>query len=219
MKNARTGLLGGSFNPPHIGHLRLCIELLEQAELDTIQLIPAHIPPHKKVDNILPFDMRCAMLEAAIQDHPELSVNRMERERTGPSFTFDTLQTSIDRSPDTNFTFILGDNDLLTMEKWYKGKEIGMLCDLTVAGRSGADPAELDIFINSFWNVKRHNTGRWDILNGGTVRYFSVPILDISSSMIRSRWLSGKKIDWLVPQTVKVYLESYSQEIRKTWQA
>ncbi|MFP4128737.1 MAG: nicotinate-nicotinamide nucleotide adenylyltransferase, partial [Desulfonatronovibrio sp.] len=86
------GLLGGSFNPLHIGHLRVCAEMLEQAGLDQVELVPTHIPPHKHIDYILPFDLRRAMLESSVKDYAKIRVNPLESKRSGPSYTYDTLQ-------------------------------------------------------------------------------------------------------------------------------
>ncbi len=215
--NHKTGLLGGSFNPLHIGHLRLCVEMFEQAGLDRVQLVPAHIPPHKNIRNILPFDMRCTMIESAIEDFPGISVNRLEKERPGPSYTYDTLQTMISDNPGVQFFFIMGDNDLLTMPQWYKGREIAFLTDLIIAGREEGYERELDDFISGFWNVQKPAEGLWRIHQGKMIRFFSMPRLDVSSSMIRSRWMAGKSIQWLVPGQVMKFMDLYGDEIARVW--
>ncbi len=217
IKSSRIGILGGSFNPLHIGHLRLCMEMLEQGELDNVQLVPAYSPPHKDLKNILPFNMRCAMIESAITDSAQVNINRLEKERPGPSYTFDTLQTLTSNNPDAHFFFIMGDNDLLTMPKWYRGREIAFISDLIIAGREGGNVKMLDEFISRFWDVQKQAEGLWLVNQGKKIRYFSVPRLDVSSSMIRSRWLAGKSIKWLVPDQVKKYLDLYEDETGKVW--
>ena len=214
---SKTGLLGGSFNPLHIGHLRLCVEIMERTDLDTVQLVPAYVPPHKDISDILPFDMRCSMLGSAVENTPGISVNTLEKERSGPSYTFDTLKTLISDHPRNRFYFIMGDNDLLTLPKWYRGRDIALLCDLIIAGREGESLRELDDFITGFWNVRKADDGLWMVGGGKSIRHISMPRLDVSSSMIRSRWLAGKNIRWLVPDPVKDYLDLYREEIQRVW--
>ncbi len=213
----RTGLLGGSFNPLHIGHLRLCVEILEQTSLNRVQIVPAYIPPHKDIKTILPFETRSAMIEASIENFSGISVNYLEKERSGPSFTFDTLQTLTRENPDEQFVFIMGDSDLLSMPKWYKGREIGYLSDLIVVSREGDDGKTLDDFISSFWDAQKQAKGMWQINQGRQISYLSVPRIDVSSSMIRSRWLAGKSVQWLVPDQVKNYLDLNEDKISRFW--
>ncbi|WP_161635950.1 nicotinate (nicotinamide) nucleotide adenylyltransferase [Desulfonatronovibrio hydrogenovorans] len=211
------GLLGGSFNPLHLGHLRLCAEAIEQAGLDQIQLIPAHIPPHKELRHILPFEMRCAMMEASLGGISRIRVNKLEKDRPGPSYTYDTLQGVVRDHPEADFSFIMGDNDLLTMPKWHNGKQIAFQCDLIVAGRQGCGVKKLDQFITSFWDAQRLEKNQWVVSRGKKIRYIVIPKMEISSSMVRSRWLEGRIIDWLVPEPVKVFLNLYSSEVKKFW--
>jgi nicotinate-nucleotide adenylyltransferase len=214
----KIGLLGGSFNPLHVGHLRLCIEVMERCSLDHVQFIPAYIPPHKDLKNILPFEMRCSMIESSIRGLSTISLNRMEKERPGPSYTYDTLQTLMDNDPCSRFFFIMGGNDLLTMTKWYKGREIGLLSDIIVAGREGQGLESADDFISGFWGAQRREHGQWLVPGGGHIQYISIPRLDISSSVIRTRWLAGKNVQWLVPEAARAYLELYADEVENIWQ-
>lgn len=217
-RGLKTGLLGGSFNPLHVGHLRLCVEVMERCSLDHIQLIPAYKPPHKDLQNILPFDMRCSMIESSIRDLAAISLNRMEKERPGPSYTYDTLQTLMENDPCSRFFFIMGGNDLLTMPKWYKGHEIGLMSDIIVAGREGQGLESAEEFISGFWGAESMEQGRWLIPRGGHIQYIPIPRLDISSSVIRARWMAGKNIQWLVPEGVRAFLESYADEVKNIWQ-
>ncbi|MFP4108806.1 MAG: nicotinate (nicotinamide) nucleotide adenylyltransferase [Desulfonatronovibrio sp.] len=212
------GLLGGSFNPLHIGHLRVCAEMLEQAGLDHVELIPTHIPPHKDIKDILPFDLRLAMLESSVKDFAKIRVNPLESKRSGPSYTYDTLQILVRDNPEKSYFFIMGDRDLLTMPKWHMGREIALLSNLLVVGRQGEDDREVDDFISGFWDVETRSKDFWQIHQGKQIRYLSVPRIDISSSMLRSRWLSGKSIDWLVPPEVAKYLDMYKEEVMNVWQ-
>lgn len=215
----KVGLLGGSFNPLHIGHLRLCIEMLEQAELDEVQLVPAFMPPHKNISNILPFEMRCSIIEQAIENVPGVTLNRLEKERSGPSYTFDMLNSFMSENPDANPAFIMGDNDLLTIPKWYKGFEIPRICELLVVGREGCGMDQVNDFILNFWPSQRVGNMEWAIEKGKGVRYFSVPRLDLSSSLVRTRWLEGRSIHWLVPSSGVRILHHFSREVEQIWKS
>ncbi|RQD56950.1 MAG: nicotinate (nicotinamide) nucleotide adenylyltransferase [Desulfonatronovibrio sp. MSAO_Bac4] len=213
----KIGLLGGSFNPLHIGHLRLCVEMLEQAGLDEVQLVPAYNPPHKNISNILPFEMRCSIIEQAIENSPGISLNRLEKKRTGPSYTYDMLSNFKMENPDSSPAFIMGDNDLLTMPHWYRGAEILRLSDLLIVGREGCGMDQVHDFILNFWPAHQKGKTSWSIEGGNDIRYFSVPRLDLSSSLVRSRWLESKCIDWLMPPSGVRILNHFFNEIESTW--
>lgn len=215
----KIGLLGGSFNPLHIGHLRLSIEILEQAELDEVQLVPAYIPPHKNITDILPFEMRCSIIEESIEDSPGISLNRLERKRTGPSYTYDMLNSFKVENPELSPAFIMGDNDLLTMPHWYRCHEIPQLSELLIVGRDGCDMNQVNDFILNFWPAQKVGDSSWSIEGGKGIRYFSVPRLDVSSTLIRSRWLEGMSIDWLVPVSGVKILHHFSKEVEQIWKS
>ena len=215
-KTPRIGLLGGSFNPVHIGHLRLCLEMLEQAGLDRVELVPAYIPPHKDPAGILPFEMRVRMLQSCIEGIGGLKINLMEQDRPGPSYTLDTLKTYMHANPGHEVNFILGDTDLFTLPKWHHGRDIAYLSNLLVIGREGGQSG-VEAFIREFLRISRQEGNCWELENGRRISFYCVPRLDISSSMIRSRWLDRKSIDWLVPSRVRDMLESSSGEVRSVW--
>ena len=216
-KTPRIGLLGGSFNPVHIGHLRLCLEMLEQAGLDRVELVPAYIPPHKDPAGILPFGMRLRMLQESIDGVAGLEVNPLEQDRPGPSYTLDTLKAYRSEYPEYELNFILGDRDLFTLPKWHRGQEIARLSNLLVIGRQGGH-SQVGVFASRFWKVSQHKESCWELENGRRISFYSVPRLEISSSMIRSRWLAGQSIDWLVPFGVRDILTGSSGEVRTVWE-
>ena len=136
---AGRAILGGSFNPPHVGHLRLAIEAAEALSslTDGVDLIPCAVPPHKAMTGMLPFDLRARMLEASIADLPFLRCNRLEGQRQGPSYTWDTLLAYREAAPDTELYFILGSPDFALLPTWHRGLElpacvISLLCRATV---------------------------------------------------------------------------------------
>ena len=135
------GILGGSFNPVHIGHLRLALEVLEApvAALEYVELLPCAEPPHKPREGILPFELRSALLEVAGRRIPRLRVNRLEGMRSGPSYTWDTLTAYAAQYPGQRPVFILGGEDFATLPQWFRGLELPQLADFVVVPRAGTE--------------------------------------------------------------------------------
>src|SRR5512142_198557 len=131
----RLGILGGTFNPVHVGHMRLALEMAEALSLDRVEFIPAARPPHKPDEGMLPFDLRAQLLSLSIDGASGLAVNLMEAERPGPSYTWDTLVELSRQRPDTDLYFIMGASDLLNLHLWRRGPELGQLANLAVSNR------------------------------------------------------------------------------------
>ena len=113
----KIGILGGSFNPVHTGHVRMAVEALEQVGLDRVDLMPAKEPPHKGSEGLLPFAVRLEMVERAVEAIPGLGANPVEGDRPGPSFTCDTLTCFRTEQPQNDFYFILGASTFLELPK------------------------------------------------------------------------------------------------------
>lgn len=201
-------ILGGSFNPVHIGHLRLAIEVYENLKMARVDLVPAFFPPHKQNQDMLPFDLRVDMLKAAVDGIPGLAVNALEGERPGPSYTWDTLGLYAERNPGVPLYFILSLQDLATLPFWHNGREIVNRAFLLVAPRSGEGEAEFRAVVSDIWGgyyaapplpgclaacTVRALTG------GGNIALLKWEALNISSSAIRLRRRSGADIHFLVP--------------------
>jgi nicotinate-nucleotide adenylyltransferase len=186
------GVLGGTFNPPHAGHLLCASEAADQLGLERVLLVPAARPPHKEVAAEPGPEVRAALCEAAVAGDPRLGVSRMELERPGPSFTVDTLRELHARTPESELTFIVGGDMAVNLPSWREPAAILELARLGVAERSGV--------------------GRRDILErlrghlgedvGERVRFFDMPRIDVSSSDIRRRVAEGRSIRYLVPAEV-----------------
>ena len=212
----RIGLLGGTFNPVHIGHLRLALEVREKMELAEVHLVPAYIPPHKG-RNVLPFEWRVEMLEQSIQGLDGLKINLMEKERSELSYTYVTLKRFLDQNPDVTLYFILGSMDFLTVPQWFKGKKLPCLANFVVVDRQGQGEDEIDEFVTSFWPAHKITSGEWSIEGGKRIYFFSLPRLDISSSLVRRKWLKQEKITFLVPEAVECFLLKKMQQAKKYW--
>ncbi|WP_461209124.1 nicotinate (nicotinamide) nucleotide adenylyltransferase [Desulfocurvus sp. DL9XJH121] len=216
----KVGILGGCFNPLHVGHLRLALETREDLGLDRVELMPAATPPHKPGEPMLPFALRADLCEAAIRGLDSLAVNRMEAERPGPSYTVDTLRGLADRHPDWELAFILGAEDLRALPGWKRGLEIPGLADLAVAARGRDGLAEVRALVADLWpGASARGDAAWDLPGGGRVRWVRARRMDVSSSDVRERWLSGRTLRGLVPECVERMLGEHALEARAAWGA
>jgi nicotinate-nucleotide adenylyltransferase len=179
-----TGLLGGTFDPPHLGHLALAQEAALRFDLDRVVFIPSRLPPHKRPDGITPFEHRIEMVRLAVAGNPSFEVADMEPNR-GPSFTIRLLERARGLYPDP--VFIIGLDSLIELPTW---RDYPAFLDLAafVAGiRPGFDPSE----------VPQELLAR--------VRLFDMPGLWISSSSIRERFARGTGTRYLTPEPVREY--------------
>lgn len=210
-------ILGGSFNPVHIGHLRLAIEVYENLQVQRVDLVPAFFPPHKREADMLPFALRVEMLQAAVNGIAGLTVNALEGERPGPSYTWDTLGLYAENNPGTPLSFILSMQDLATLPFWRNGPEIVNRASLLVAPRAGENEAEFQAVVSDIWGecavlpppagcvaayTVRTLTGK------GSVALLKWSVLNISSSAIRLRRQVGADIRFLVPEAVLQIMDS-----------
>ena len=139
--HARIGILGGTFNPPHLGHLELARHARDELGLAEVWLVPARLAPHKAGarDQDPGPEHRLAMCRLAVAGEPRLSVSEIELEREGPSYTVDTLISIHDQHPDVQPTLILGADVAATLPSWQRPAELLELADLAVALRPGSD--------------------------------------------------------------------------------
>ncbi len=187
---ARLGVVGGTFDPVHLGHLVLAETAREQARLDTVLFVPAGQPWRKTGRQIAPADDRLAMLRLATADNPVFSVSTIETERPGPSYTADTLSELQEQRPGAELFFIAGEDALLDLPHWRKPERICRLATLLVARRQmegGAPepPAALP---------------------DARVTWLEMPLLQISASQVRSRVAAGLSVRYLVPDPVATYI-------------
>jgi nicotinate-nucleotide adenylyltransferase len=190
----RLGLLGGTFNPPHIGHLVCAQEALAQLELERVLLVPVHEPPHKPIVDEPGVERRVEMCERAVAGEERMAVSRVDADVPGPSFTVDTLRRLHAERPGDELTFIVGGDMALSLPAWRAPDAILELAELGVAERHGARPADIE--------------ERVAVVRGGSerVRFFEMPRLDVSSSLIRRLVAAGRPIRYLVPDGVAEYI-------------
>ena len=192
---ARVGLLGGTFNPPHLGHLVCAQEAHVALELDRVLLVPVGVAPHKAVEVEPGAAHRVAMCEAAVVGDERLGVSRADAERDGPSYTVDLLRALHDEAPDDELTFVVGGDMAHSLPTWREPEVVLQLAELAVAEREGVRRADI--------------AERLAALAGAAerVRFFDMPRIDVSSSLIRRRVAAGRPVRYLVPDAVAGYIE------------
>jgi nicotinate-nucleotide adenylyltransferase len=203
LTTARTsiGLLGGTFDPIHLGHLALARAARSSLGLDEIVFVPAARPPHKVGRPISPAADRLAMVELAVGDEPATSVSRLELDRSGPSYTVDTVVALLDEAPrsgrEIDVTVILSAESFADLPDWHAAERLVDLATIAVAPRPGhplPDPTAMAAKLPGL-------VGRLAVIQA------TLP--NISASKIRSLVAAGRPIDHLVPPPVAAYIERH----------
>jgi nicotinate-nucleotide adenylyltransferase len=182
------GILGGSFNPPHIGHLIIASDACAQLGLERALFVPAAAPPHKHVADGVPGEVRLEMARLAVADDPRFAVSSIEIDR-GLRYTIDTVRALQEAHPGHRLEFILGSDSLLQLATWHRPQAILDVCRLAVAFRPGDDRAAVAV-ARSRWGDER-------------VMLLDNVGIDVSSSRVRERVRRGETIRYLVPLAVE----------------
>ena len=141
MPREQIGLFGGTFDPPHLGHLILASEAYSQLGLDRLLWVLTPDPPHKQEQIITPVEHRLAMVNLAIQDNPKFELSRVELDRPGPHYTLDTVESIAEKYPEADITPIIGGDSLRDLPTWHKPKELLYACHwVGVMRRPGEEP-------------------------------------------------------------------------------
>jgi len=196
----RIGILGGSFNPPHCGHLLLAQSALEARALERVYFLPSNLPPHKQSGRLAPAADRLAMARLATADNPAFAVADDEIRRGGVSYAVETLRACRDRDPDAPPpVFIIGLDSLRELYLWRDVPSLLNLCDFLPLERPGYDrpPLAADLRLPPPWGQRLLAA----ILPGRRC--------DISSSEIRQRVAEGRSIRYLVPEAVARYIAAH----------
>jgi nicotinate-nucleotide adenylyltransferase len=192
----RVGILGGTFNPPHLGHLIAAQEAYRELDLDQVMLIPAGIPPHKPVDDEPGPEHRLELCRLAVGDDERFAVSDLELRRNGPSFTVDTLKLLRSQSPSDDLYLILGGDIAAGLPKWHEPEQVLELATVAIAKRRGTAKAAVD---DALAQLK----------GGERARFFQMPRIEISSTMVRRRVRAGQPIRYFVPDGVMHYIERH----------
>jgi nicotinate-nucleotide adenylyltransferase len=191
----RLGLLGGTFNPPHLGHLVCAQEACAQLGLEHVLWMPVYSPPHKDVPDDPGVEVRVELCRRAVAGDERFSVSRIEADVPGRSYTVDTLRRLHESRPEDDLTFIMGGDMAHALPTWHQPEAVLALATLAVAERSGVGRAD----------IMEHLAG---LAGADRIRFFDMPRLDISSSEIRRRVATGRPIRYLVPDGVAAYISS-----------
>lgn len=194
----RLGLFGGSFDPPHWGHLLLAEQCREQCALDEVWLLPSGSPPHKAANGMTPGPQRAEMAELAFAGCPAFSVNRMEQKREGTTYTVDTLEMLNQEDPSRELFFLIGADSLNDFPEWREPARILDLATVVCVNRGDRPLPDAHRLIEV---VGANRAAR--------VRHVSIPGIDLSSSDIRRRVREGKSIRFMVPRAIEAYIAEH----------
>jgi nicotinate-nucleotide adenylyltransferase len=192
----RIGIFGGTFNPPHVGHLVCAQEAYLQLSLDQVMLIPARIPPHKPIEDEPGPEHRLELCRRAIEGDTRFGVSDLEVRRSGPSYTVDTLRELHSQAPDNELFLIVGGDVAAGLAQWREPEEVLSLATLAVAKRRGTARATVDRALHG-------------LPGGERAQFFPMPRIGVSSTMIRRRVRLGQPIRYIVPNEVASYIEEH----------
>lgn len=194
----KIGIMGGTFNPIHYGHLALANTAYNQFGLDTVWVMPSKVPPHKQHVELISANHRIEMIKAALHGEPFLQLSLFEMHRSGYTYTYDTLQKLHERYPNTQFYFIMGGDSLRSFDSWRKPDVIAKLCILLVANRGLVVSEELS---EQMARVTDQFQAQIGLLN--------IPRMSVSSSEIRRRIADGEAVRELIPPAVEHYIRTH----------
>ena len=192
----RIGVLGGTFDPVHYGHLLVAETCREQLGLNEVRFIPAAVPPHKLDERITDGHARADMLKLAVSGYPEFIVDRRELKRTGPSFTVDTLTELHGEFPGAEIFFLMGADSLRDLLTWRDPSRIAQLATLVACNRPGLPP------------ILPSQTVDWvgeEI--APRVISIQIPGTDLSATELRQRVRSGRSLRFRTPRAVEAYIQ------------
>ena len=194
VRRRRVGVLGGSFNPPHLGHLVIASEACYQLGLERVVFVPAADPPHKTVADATPAAVRVEMARLAIAGDERFTVSTVELDR-GLKYTVDMLRALAEEYAGAELVFIMGSDSLLQFETWHEPQAILELCRLAVAVRPGDEERRLDAVAAGL--------GRRRAL------VLRTPLIAVSSTDLRGRVRMGMPLTYLVPRAVEEYVRRH----------
>lgn len=199
----RLAFFGGSFDPPHLGHLGVALAAAASGRTDRVLFVPAYLPPHKRERRRAPYRDRLAMVRLLIAGHPELEASDIEgRLRLVPSYTIDVLAALKQERPGTGLQLLIGGDSLLTLHEWHRAAELAEFYEILTYPRPGAEPT-FDELVR-FWPPESARKLAAGILPGS--------FFEISSTNIRNSMAKAEKEDHInneVPETVEEYIRHH----------
>jgi nicotinate-nucleotide adenylyltransferase len=200
----RLGIFGGTFNPPHLGHLVCAQEAYGELTLDRVLLIPTRIPPHKSVEHEPGPEHRLELCRLAVAGDERFAVSDLELQRDGPSYTVDTLRMLSTQTPQDELVLILGGDIAAGLTEWHEPEQVLELATVAIAERRGTSRDAVDATLA-------------ELRGGDRARFFAMPRIEVSSTMLRRRVGAGEPLRYFVPDQVEEYIQRhglYSQQER-----
>jgi nicotinate-nucleotide adenylyltransferase len=191
----RVGILGGAFNPPHIGHLVCAQEALVQLELDRVLFVPVGVAPHREIEHDPGAEVRLEMVALVVAEDERFETSRVELDREGPSYTSDTLEQLAKESKEDELFLILGGDQAAALGTWHEPENVLERATVVVFERFSWGRNAIMIKIGRLPGARR-------------VRYLDMPLIQVSSSSIRRRVREGAPIRYLVPDKVADYIQT-----------
>ena len=179
----KIGILGGTFNPPHLGHLIMANEVCDALSLDEVRLMPTAIPPHKELEDTASPNQRLAMTELAVFGNSRLSTSNEEVNFGGISYTVDTIKRLRIQEPESEFYFVIGGDMVDSLHTWHKIDELITLVQFVGVGRVGAK-----------------------MQTNYPVHVVESPLIDVSSTLLRKKYHDHHTTTYLVPEAVDRYI-------------
>lgn len=212
MGSSRIGILGGSFDPVHVGHLHSAEEVREALDLDLVYFVPANQPPHKPGRRLAPGSARLAMVELAVADNPAFRASAIEIERGGVSYSVDTLRSFATQEPRAALFFVVGIDAYREIQTWKDAAQIFELASVVVTSRP---PQPADSSIEDLPVAAREAfcydppTLSYRHRIGTTLRFLPITGFDVSATVIRERIRQRRSIRYLVPPAVERYIRDH----------
>jgi nicotinate-nucleotide adenylyltransferase len=212
-RGLKVGIFGGTFNPIHLGHLRSAEEIRETFALDHIYFIPAARPPHRGDETLVSAPHRLRMVELAIAENPFFRTSAVELERTGPSYSVDTIRHFLHEFASASVFFVVGLDAFREIHTWKDYASIPALCHLIVTSRPGVPTPPQEHLIpvalqpalcyDSSLSMYRHTSGH-------TLVFHEIQGLQISASQVRAILRQRRSIRYLVPSAVAAYIADHA---------
>jgi nicotinate-nucleotide adenylyltransferase len=191
----RIGIFGGTFDPPHLGHLILASEAQDQLDLTRLLWTLTPEPPHKQDQPITSIEHRLAMVNLAIEDNPSFELSHVELDRPGPHYTVDTVRIVAEENPNAEIVPIIGGDSLSDLPTWHRPKELLYACHWVGVMRRPGESANLEALERKLPGIS------------SKVHYVDAPLLEIASRQIRSRIAEGRPFRYYLPLSVYEYIK------------
>ncbi len=202
------GILGGTFDPIHNGHIGLAVEAHEQLKLDQVRFIPVHIPPHRETP-YASANHRRSMIELAIKDKPNLYIDLRELKNETISYSINTLKSLRHEFADDSLCLILGRDAFNKIDSWKDWQELLHYAHIIVANRPNESLDNVSAELKTW--IEKYQTRDQELIKknlSGHIYYINIPMLNISSSMVRQHYKDGETVDNLLPTVIQDYIKN-----------